>query len=48
VSRPVFGVLTPRGADVLLGVLALALPLLGWALLSAYLFPSGGAPCPCP
>ena len=47
-SRPVFGVLTPRGADALLGVLALALPLLGWALVSAYLFPSGGAPCPCP
>ncbi len=40
-SRPVFRVLTPRGADVLLGVLALALPLVGWAVASAYLFPAG-------
>ena len=37
-SRPLFGFLTPRGADVLLGVLALALPLLGWAWLSHRLF----------
>ena len=48
VSRPLFGFLTPEGASALFGVAATLLPLVGWALVSAYLFPSGGAPCPCP
>lgn len=40
-SRPVFRVLTPAGAEALLAVSATLLPLLGWAWLSARLF--GGA-----
>ena len=40
-SRPVFRVFTPEGASTLLALAATLLPLMGWAVVSAYLFPSG-------